>query len=73
MAQSPSNREQYLRQEAGALLKRLGYGDAPDPGAVQEVFSVLSRADQGGYKRGHSEGHAHGWEDHGRERGCNCS
>ena len=45
----------------------------PEAGAVQEVFGVLSNADQGGYRRGHDEGHVNGWEDHGRERGCDSS
>jgi hypothetical protein len=73
MPQKQSNREQKLQREARVLVKRLGHGDNPDPGAVQEAYNALAHAEQGGYRRGHDEGHKHGWEDHGREKGCNCS
>ncbi len=72
MAQSPSNRDARLRDRALALLARLGYSE-PEEVLVTEIFGELSSADQGGYSRGQAEGHAAGWEDHGRERGCDCS
>lgn len=71
MAQSPSNREDRLRDRALVLARRLGYAD-PSDGLVTEIYGELSGADQGGYRRGYSEGHDAGWTDHGRERGCDC-
>lgn len=73
MAQS--EREQRLRGEAIALLRHLGYSEseAVRAGLVYEVHGVLNSAENKGYRLGYEEGHTEGWEDHGRERGCNCS
>lgn len=73
MAQS--EREDRLRGEAVVLLRRLGYSEneAIDAGLLYEVHGALNSAENNGYRRGYSEGHDEGWEDHGRERGCNCS
>lgn len=73
--QQASQRDKKLRAEAVVLLRRLGYSEAEakDAGLIYEVHGALNAADIGGYNRGHSEGHANGWEDHGREKGCDCS
>ena len=74
MAQGATQRDQRLKVEALDLLQHLGYSaEEAEDGPLHEVFSKLSQADNAGYTRGHHEGFAHGWEDHGREKGCNCS
>lgn len=74
MTQKASEREKQLRDEAVLLLRRLGYSqdEAEDSGLLYEVHGALNSADNAGYRRGHNEGHARGWDDHGREKGCNC-